>query len=178
VISMQKEFEIPEGVDVRIEGKTIEVSGEKGSLKRKFNHFYNIKVEKKDNRLMISSDNDRRKVKAMVGTIAAHARNMVKGVTKGYTYKMKIVYSHFPITVKVEGNKILVGNFIGEKIPRVARIIGDAKVEVKGQDIIITGLNKEDVGQTMSSIEQICRITKFDSRIFHDGVYFTGEDDG
>ncbi|NCN38848.1 MAG: 50S ribosomal protein L6, partial [Candidatus Aenigmarchaeota archaeon] len=92
--------------------------------------------------------------------------------------KMKIVYSHFPITVKVEGNKILVGNFIGEKIPRVARIIGDAKVEVKGQDIIITGLNKEDVGQTMSSIEQICRITKFDRRIFQDGVYFTGEDDG
>ena len=56
--------------------------------------------------------------------------------------------------------------------------MGDTKVEVKGQDIILTGIEREDVGQTMGNIEQACRITKFDRRIFQDGIYFTGEEDG
>ena len=175
---MEKELQIPEGVNVEVDGKTIKVSGEKGNIERTFKYFHDIKIEKKDNKVVVSSKSDRRKVKAMAGTIIAHTRNMIKGVTKGYTYKMKIVYSHFPMTVKVEGNKILINNFIGEKKPRIAKIVGDAKVEAKGQDITLTAINREDVGQTMGNIEQACRITKFDRRIFQDGIYFTGEEDG
>jgi len=178
LIIMEKELQIPEGVNLDVDKKTIKVSGEKGILERKFKYFYDIKIEKKDDKLVVSSKIDRRKVKAMVGTIIAHTRNMIKGATKGYTYNMKIVYSHFPVTVKVEGDKILINNFIGEKTPRIARIMGDTKIEVKGQDIILTGIEREDVGQTMGNIEQACRITKFDRRIFQDGIYFTGEEDG
>jgi len=174
---MEKELEIPEGVTIEVSGKTIKVSGEKGQLERTFKYFYNIKIEKKGEKLIVSSNDDKRKIKAMCGTIIAHTKNMIKGVTKGYVYNMKIVYSHFPMTLKIEEDKILVNNFIGEKKSRTARIIGDTKVDVKGQDVVLTGINREDVGQTMGNIEQSCRINKFDRRIFQDGIYFTGEKD-
>jgi len=175
---MEKELQIPEGVNLEVDKKTVKVSGEKGQLEITFKYFHDIKIEKKDGKIVVSSRIDKRKVKAMVGTIVAHIRNMIKGVTKGYTYKMKIVYSHFPVTVKIEGDKVLINNFIGEKMPRIARIMGDTKIEVKGQELILTGIDREGVGQTMGNIEQACRITKFDRRIFQDGIYFTGEDDG
>ena len=101
----------------------------------------------------------------------AHVRNMIKGVTEGYIYTMKVVYSHFPVTIKIEGDKVIVNNFLGENVPRVAKIMGDTKIEVKGQDLVLTGTNKDDVGQTCGNIEQACRITKFDRRVFQDGIY-------
>jgi large subunit ribosomal protein L6 len=65
---------------------------------------------------------------------------------------------------------------LGEKVPRIANILGDTKVEVNGQDIVLTGTNKEDVGQTCANIEQACRISKYDRRIFQDGIYKTSGD--
>ena len=168
---MQKEIIIPENVTVEADEKHARISGPKGELKKEFKHFFDIKVKKEGNKIIISSSSERRKVKAMVGTIAAHIRNMIKGVTEGYTYKMRIVYSHFPINVKVEGNKVFINNFLGENVPRVAKIVGNTKVEVKGQDLVVTGVSIEDAGQTAANIEQACRISKFDRRIFQDGIY-------
>lgn len=168
---MEKEFSIPEGVDVQVEGKLVKVSGEKGNIERMFKYFHDIKIESKDDKVVITSKTDKRKAKAMTGTIRAHIKNMIEGVSEGYVKKMKVIYSHFPMSIKVEGDKVLITNFIGEKLPRIAKVVGDAKVDVKGQDIEVSGLNKEDVGQTCANIEQACRITKFDRRIFQDGIY-------
>jgi len=173
---MKKELTIPENVKVEIQNKHVKVSGPKGENEKEFKYFFDVKIEKKDNKMVVTSSSDRKKVKAIVGTIIAHIKNMIKGVTAGYTYKMKVVYSHFPATVKVEGKEVQVHNFLGEKVPRIADIVGNTKVEVNGQDIILTGLNKEDVGQTCANIEQTCRITKYDRRIFQDGVYKTEGD--
>ena len=168
---MEKEFIIPEKVTVDIDDKTVKVTGPKGSLEKKFKYFFDIKINKKDNKVVVTSSSDMRRAKGTVGTIIAHVRNMVKGVTEGYTYKMKVVYSHFPITVKVEQNKVVINNFLGESVPRVAKIVGDTKVEINGQDIILTGSNKDDVGQTCANIETACKISKFDRRVFQDGIY-------
>ena len=170
---MEKEIIIPEGVTVEVDKEHAKVSGPKGDLRKEFKHFFDIKIKKERNKIKISSTSERRRVKAMVGTIAAHLRNMIKGVTQGYTYRMRIVYTHFPITVKVEEGKVLINNFLGENVPRVAKIVGDTKIEVKGQDIILTGVSREDVGQTAANIEQACRISKYDRRVFQDGIYIT-----
>jgi len=176
---MNQEIEIPEGVDVKIDGNTVKVSGEKGQIERTFKHFYNIDMELKDGKFVVSTPSQKRRVKVMIGTILAHTKNMIKGVTKGFTYKMKVVYSHFPVTVQTQGNKVLVKNFIGEKKPREAKIMGkDTKVELQGKDLIIKGINKESVGQTMGNIEQACRIIGYDRRVFQDGIYFVGEVNG
>ncbi len=168
---MEKEIIIPENVTAEVQDKIVKIKGERGELEKTFKYFFDIKIEKKDNKIIVFSKSERRKVKAMVGTIVAHIKNMIKGVTKGYEYKLAIVYSHFPINVKMEGDKILITNFLGEKTFRKARIIGDTKVEVKGQEIIVSGINKENVGQTAANIETACRLNKYDRRIFQDGIY-------
>ena len=96
---------------------------------------------------------------------------MINGVTSGYTYKMKIVYSHFPITVKVEGNKVIIENFIGERSKRYAKIMPGANVEIKGDDVIITGIDKESGSQTAANIQQATKIKDKDPRVFMDGIY-------
>jgi large subunit ribosomal protein L6 len=107
----------------------------------------------------------------MVGTFASHITNMMKGVTEGFEYRMKVVYSHFPMQLKVEGDKLMIGNFLGEKKARSAKILGDTKVKASGDEVIVTGYNKEDVGQTAANIEQTTRIKRFDPRVFQDGIY-------
>jgi large subunit ribosomal protein L6 len=173
---MEKEFLIPDNVTVEIDNKHIKVSGPKGQLDKTFKYFYDIKIEKKDNKVVVSSNSEIKKIRAMIGTIIAHVRNMINGVTEGFMLKMKIIYSHFPVTVKIEGNKVLIQNFLGEKLPRIADIVGNTKVEVSGQDVTITGSSKDDVGQTCGNIEIATKITKFDRRIFQDGIYRIVED--
>jgi large subunit ribosomal protein L6 len=93
------------------------------------------------------------------------------GVVNGFEYKMKVVYSHFPMQLKVEGDKLLINNFLGEKRARVSRIIGETNVKTSSDEVTITGINREDVGQTASNMEQITRIKAFDPRVFQDGLY-------
>jgi len=90
---------------------------------------------------------------------------------------MKVVYAHFPINVSVEGKLVVIKNFAGEKTPRHAHIFGDVKVDVKGQDIVLKGLDREEVGQTAANIETATKIRRKDIRVFQDGVYITSKDD-
>lgn len=171
---MEYEVEIPEKVEVDVSSSLISVKGEKGELKREFN-LDKIKIEKKDSTIVFSMENPRTKEKAYLGTVAAHLKNMIRGVSKGYVYKMKIVFAHFPINVSIEGNKIIIKNFAGEKTPRHASIVGDTKVEIKGQEIEVINIDKEAAGQTAANIEQATRIRGRDPRVFNDGIYITGK---
>ncbi len=172
IVHIVEEVEIPENVKVKIEGLKVEVKGPKGSLVRDFSHARDIQIYKKDNKVIVETFFANRKKKALVGSIAAHINNMIKGVTKGFTYKLKIVYSHFPISVKVVGKEVIIENFLGEKAPRKAKIIGDdVKVTVKGDDIIVEGIDIEHVGQTAANIELATKIKGYDPRVFMDGIY-------
>lgn len=175
VAMYSKEFKIPENVKIEVDDKTVKISGEKGQDKRNFSER-EIKIEIKDNKLVVSSESERRKVKALTGTIISHIKNMVTGVTKGFAYRMRVVYSHFPVTVKVEGKNVLIQNFLGERSPRIAKIVGDVQVKVEGSDLIISGIRLEDVGQTASNIEQTTRIVGYDRRKFLDGIYIVGRE--
>ncbi|MEM1550328.1 MAG: 50S ribosomal protein L6 [Candidatus Bathyarchaeia archaeon] len=166
----KREVEIPEGVKVNISGRVVEVIGPLGRLTRNFTNNP-VSIEVLGNKVVIYAIWPRRREKSHIGTVAAHIRNMIKGVMRGFTYKLKVVYAHFPISVKVSGNKILIENFMGERTPRVAKIVGSAKVIVKGDDIIVQGTNLEDVSQTAANIEQATRIKERDPRRFLDGIY-------
>lgn len=170
VLEVEKAVEIPEGVDVKIDGRVITVSGEKGTLTKDFSHAP-ISVQKEGNLIKIRTEWPRKKEAAIVGTVSSHIRNMITGVTKGFTYKLKIVFSHFPISVKVEDKKVLIENFTGERSARIAKILGDAKVSVKSEDVIVQGINLEEVSQTAANIEQATRVKVKDPRVFLDGIY-------
>ncbi len=166
---------IPDDVTVTIDDHDVTVKGSGGELKRNFNHN-KITISKEDNNVIISVPFPKKKDKAMVGTIKSHISNMIYGVEHGFTYKMKIVYAHFPMTVKVQKDIVTIDNFLGERSSRKAKIIGDSKVSVKGEDVTITGINKEHVGQTMANIEQATNIKDKDPRIFQDGIYLVDKE--
>ena len=167
---IENAVEIPQGVQLDLQGRKITVTGPKGKVEKDFSHS-KIGMAKEDTKLVLSMENPRRNEAALVGTIAAHVRNMIKGVTEGFTYKMKIVFVHFPMSVKVVGSEVHIENFVGEKKARIADIAGNAKVTIKGDDVLIEGIDIDEVGQTAANIQTRAHIRKKDLRKFLDGVY-------
>lgn len=165
-----KSIEVPDGVEVQVEGRIVTVKGEKGTLTRDFSKAL-VTIELEGKTVRIRANWPRKREAALVGTISSHIQNMIVGVTKGYTYKLKIVFSHFPISVKVKERTVLIENFTGERSPRKARIMGDVKVLAKGDDVIVRGINLEDVSQTAANIQNATKVKKKDPRVFLDGIY-------
>jgi len=163
---MERKIEIPNGVQVEIDNFKVSVTGPKGKTEKDFYSSLfskTITVQKDGNQITISTKLDRKKMKSMVGTMESIISNMIAGVTELYTAKLKIVYMHFPFTVKVSGKDVTVSNFLGEKTPRKASVLGDCKVDVQGDEITVTGISKEDVGQTAATLERTTWIKKRDS---------------
>ncbi|UCH32084.1 MAG: 50S ribosomal protein L6 [Candidatus Bathyarchaeota archaeon] len=170
LFKVEKTVEIPEEVNVEIDGRVVTISGEKGTLTRDFSHAP-ISIQKEGSRIIVGMDWPRKKEAATAGTISSHIKNMILGTTKGFTYKLKIVFSHFPISVKVQEGEVLIENFTGERGQRRAKIVGETKVLVKTEDVIAQGINLEDVSQTAANIEQATKVKIKDPRVFLDGIY-------
>lgn len=174
-VLFEKEIEIPKEVTFSIDNdKKITVKGKNGIITKEFGHakFVDIKVVK--NIIYLKASFPRKRETAIVTTLANLISNMFLGVQKGYTYKMKIVYSHFPITVvppKKGEKEILIKNFIGERAPRKTYSVGDVAITANKEEVIVSGPDKELVGQTCANIQLKCKIKEKDKRIFQDGVY-------
>jgi large subunit ribosomal protein L6 len=168
---------IPEGVVVNIDGHKVTVRGSKSTLTSDFSHAA-VSLETDGKAVRVWAQWPRKKEASLVGTVESHIKNMITGVTKGYTYKLKIVFSHFPITVKLQDRAVLIENFTGERRARKANILGDVKVKLEPDDIIIQGANLEDVSQTAANIEMITRVTNKDPRVFLDGIYVFERNEG
>ena len=138
-------------------------------------YYPGVSLKLEGRNLTISAETETKQLKAMLGTFIAHASNMGKGVSDGYTYDLKVVFSHFPMTIKQVGNVIEINNFLGEKVPRLAKVIGASDVKIEKDRIEITGINKEDVSQTAANIEQSTKVKRRDVRVFQDGVYITNK---
>jgi large subunit ribosomal protein L6 len=169
-VEVSRIIQIPEDVEVTLEGRKVTVKGPKGTLSRDFHHAP-VSMEVNDKTMRIWAEWPRKKEAALAGTIYSHIQNMVTGVRKGFTYKLKIVFSHFPISVKIKDKTVLIENFTGERNPRKAKIVGNAKVRVQSEDIIVQDLNLESVSQTAANIEQATKVKKKDPRVFLDGIY-------
>lgn len=171
---LEKRVTVPENVTVEVTDHKLTVKGEKGELSRDFSdprYDRFLSFQREGEEIVIKTTSQKRTVKSLVGTIAAHLKNMTQGVQKPYEYKMKIVYVHFPMTVEVKGDKIYIKNFLGEKGARTAKIIGDTQVKADKEFVTITSNCKEQAGQTASNIEQACRVKGRDKRVFQDGIY-------
>jgi len=158
------------GVTASVDGRTLSVKGPLGTVKKNFNKIH-VNIGLDSGKVQITSFSAKKKDVVSSNTVSSLVRNMVTGVTEGYLYKMKVVFAHFPVTVKVKGNTVVVENFMGERSARVTKIVGDCKVTVDGDDIIIKGVSLEDVGQTSANLEQATKVKRKDQRIFLDGVY-------
>ncbi len=159
-------MEIPKGVTVKIEGLKLTAKGPQGEVTKTFAKSVTLKSDGKAVEVSCAS-------KALLGTSEAMVKNALKGVSEGYTRNFKLLYAHFPITIELKGTDVAVKNFLGEKMARKTRSIGATKIVAKGQSVVITGPDKEAVGQTIANLITAMKIKDKDGRVFQDGMYET-----
>jgi large subunit ribosomal protein L6 len=173
---MEQIVKVPEGVEVTLEGFKVKAKGGLGTVER---DFYNrgtasfIKMEKTSEGIKIIGRDEKREVKALMGTVCAHLRSMFTGVTKGYKYSLKVHFVHYPMSLEQKGNIVIVKNFIGGKGNRKLKVPDGVKVQIVKQDITLTGIDKEKVGQAAANFEIATKHTKNDRRRFQDGIFIT-----
>ena len=172
--SLIQKIRIPDRVDLNIDNNFVIVKGPEGENKKKFN-FGNLRVKKESNEILIFHERATKNEKKQMNTITAHIKNMIEGVQKKFEYKLKICFSHFPISVEINGNRAVIKNFLGEKIPRKAKILEGVDIKINGQEITITSNNRELAGQTAANLEKATKVGKMDRRIFQDGIFMTNK---
>ncbi len=175
-----RELQVPSGVKANLspDGSQIEISGKLGSTKKTVNR---ILLTMKVDAGKITIEETKNKKLAKKAALAAQAlgseiSEAMKGVQNGLEKKMKVVFAHFPMSLEVKGDTLFVKNVFGEKKPRTAKIVGSTKVEVKGQDLTVKGVDPYDVGQTAANINRLSFVRRKDSRVFQDGIYYVAEE--
>ncbi len=168
-----KELEIKNGATVAVENGIVTIKGKHGSTTKKLDpRLVSVKVD--GSKVIVSAaGNKKLQKKAALAEMAfsTEIRDAIQSVTEGIERKMTVVFAHFPMSISVTGKDVVIKNIFGEKVPRIARIVGDSKVQIKGQDVTVTGADKYDVGQTMANIRIACKARGQDSRVFQDGIY-------
>jgi len=162
-------IEVPNDMEVRVENNRVAVKKGNNELSKSFS-YPGLVISFNEGIISINAP-----LKRIANTFKAHIRNMLDGVANGYTYRLKVCYSHYPIRLKLEGNELIIENFVGEKKPRRAKIAGSTKVKIEGNDITLTGLDIDEVSQTAGNIETTTRICGRDRRVFQDGIYIVSK---
>lgn len=154
------------------------VEGPRGKMTRSFKHIQvDMFLTEEDGakKLRVDTHFGKRKQLAGLRTITSHVQNMITGVTKGFEYKMRLVYAHFPINVLIEdGTSVKINNFLGEKrIRKVAMLEGvniERNEKVK-DELVLVGNDVEAVSRSAALIHQSCLVRAKDIRKFLDGIY-------
>ena len=166
----QEILEIPEGINVTMKKHMIQFQGPLGKTFKSFRKIP-VNIEINDGKLTLKAQGKRKRDYSILHTARSLIKNIFEGLIEGYTIKMKVVYAHFPITVKVKEKTILIENFQGERAPRMTTIVGNTKIVPKGEDVILTGEVWTDITQTAANIELKTKVKNKDHRVFLDGIY-------
>jgi large subunit ribosomal protein L9e len=175
-VSATEYIKVPEGVTVNVNARKVEVKGPRGALSRDFRHV-NMELKKIGNeKIQVTVWFGNRKQIACLRTICSAIQNMIKGVTKGFQYKMRFVYAHFPINVNISSDKkeIEIRNFLGERVLRKVPMLDGVTVELSAaqkDEIVLIGNDVNNVSQSAASIQQITNVKNKDIRKFLDGIY-------
>ena len=159
-IYVRREVTVPQGVKVHVVGKRVRVEGPLGSVEKDFSHAKNVNITQEDGKIVLEAFNADKKTYSVVNTLASKIENMIVGVEKGFRYKMKIVYAHFPMNVKVDDKNgiVIIENLLGRRGKITTRLMPGVKVKVDKEDVIIEGVDKDAVAQTAASIYEVTRL--------------------
>ncbi|KND01084.1 uncharacterized protein SPPG_04176 [Spizellomyces punctatus DAOM BR117] len=175
-IIQENDIPIPEGVTVDVKARLVRVKGPRGQLVKDFKHVNMEILRLSKSKLKIKVWHGGRKHNACIRTISSHIENMITGVTKGFEYKMRFVYAHFPINVNIisDGAEVEIRNFLGEKQIRRIKMLNGVKIDhstAQKDEIILTGNDIDNVSQSAASIQQSTTVRNKDIRKFLDGIY-------
>ncbi len=172
---MQITKDIPEDFQAKYEGGILTVSDGSQEVEKKLEHAQ-IDIDVQDDEIVFSTDRDKANIESIVKTFSRHYDNMIEGLEEEHVYRLKGVYAHFPMTIKTQGDKLVVENFMGERKPREAEIMDGVDVQVDGEEITVSGPDKDKVSQTAARIEQLSKKGNRDPRTFQDGIYIVEGD--
>ena len=173
--NVKENVDLPEGVTAELRNGSLAIKGPKGELIKNF-LYPKIKVSAENSIITFTVRKFTKNEKKILNTYVAHLKNMIKGVTEGHEYKLKICSGHFPMNVSLKGSTLEVKNFIGESVPRNITFKENVEVKLNGDIIVVTGIDKELVAQSAASIERLTRRNGFDRRVFQDGIYIIKKD--
>ncbi|MDE1850377.1 MAG: 50S ribosomal protein L6 [Candidatus Micrarchaeota archaeon] len=172
------ELQIPNGIEVHVEGNMVTVKGKNGSTTKKFSDKF-VKIKVDGDKVVLNPTKEKRLLKKSLlaeKAFSTELKSALEGVENGYEKKLQIVSAHFPISLEVKGKIIFIKNIFGERIPRQVSIHGETKIEVKGQEVKVKGVDIYDVTQTIANIRKGCYACGKDTRVFQDGLYIVREE--
>lgn len=166
-------------VTVTVGGRTVTVKGPRGELKREFKSVNFAAQLRGKHTLKVDIWFGNRLEKACLRTICTHIENMITGVTKGYTYKIRAAYAHFPINVVLgkadDRAAVEVRNFLGERRVRRVTLHPGVKIEKTTSGVkdeyVLTGNDIEKVSGSAALLHESCLVRNKDIRKFLDGIY-------
>jgi large subunit ribosomal protein L6 len=167
----ESQIDLSDNISATQQESVVTVTGKLGVIKKDFTKIP-AEITIVDKKILIKTNGMRKKDLAIMNTAKSILNNMIVGVERGFTYKLKIIFAHFPITVRIKGKRVYVENFFGERSSRISDIIGEGtNVSVAGDDVIVEGTNLEEVSQTAANIESSTKLKGKDQRVFLDGIY-------
>src|SRR3989304_5308784 len=136
--SLQRTITVPPQVTVEVEGRNVRAHGPLGSLQDDLSHLP-VTITVKDSVVELVTRWPRKREAGMLGTAAAHVRNMIRGVNEGYRYSLRTVYAHFPVTVKMEekARGLRIENFTVKSASRSGGVDGVMDDTAGGEDVIV-----------------------------------------
>jgi large subunit ribosomal protein L9e len=175
-------IDIPDDVTVNVKSRTVTVKGKRGTIVKAFKHLkveITAKTEQDANKktvkfLELNTYLTTYKQSAILYTVSSHIKNMIKGVTKGFRYKMHIVKKHFPIEIKINKESIEIGRFLGEKNVKVVKLlegVSCSKNDKNAEELWFDGNDIDKVSLTCAHVYQACAVHDKDKRKFLDGIY-------
>ena len=172
----------PEGVTCEIRARFVTVKGPRGTLTKDLKHLPIDLAFTDETKKTVKVDRwfTSGKANSVIKTTCSHIENMIIGVTKGFKYKMRFVYAHFPINVALtnKDKRIEIRNFLGEKVVRIVDCLEGVTVsrsaDVK-DEIVLVGNDINNVSRTCALVQQICTVKNKDLRKLLDGIYVSSK---
>jgi large subunit ribosomal protein L9e len=178
VLKAQRELAIPDGIEVTLKARKIVVKGPRGTLQRDFTHLPRIDLhhDKENQQIVCTMFFSSKKRLACLRTVCSHMSNLFDGVTKGFRYKVRAVYAHFPVNVNIppKGELVEIRNFLGEKRTRVCNMLEGVKIsrdDTVKDCLVLEGNDIDNVSKSAALIHMSCLVKKKDIRKFLDGFY-------
>ena len=168
--NISDQIEIPNGVSCVFEGRKLIAKKGADTVERYFN-LPSINFLVQDNKIIISSKKGNKIDGKNIKTSIAHIENMFFGLENKFVFKLEACNVHFPMTLKIENGYLLINNFLGEKIPRKAKILAGVEVDLKGQKLTVSSRDIEAAGATATNMEKATKVKNRDRRVFQDGIF-------
>jgi len=167
---LERKIQIPTGITCEVIENKVICKKDSLELSREI-PIPGTKVLISQNEILISNEKGNKNDYKKIVSLSIHLKNILSGLEDPFIYKLESCNVHFPTSLKIEGDKLEISNFLGEKVKRYAEILPGVNVDIKGPNITLSSHNLESAGQTAANFEKATKVRGRDPRVFQDGIY-------